>query len=135
VPGTYVPLSRIADALPQVLPRNPKQWCEVGATVKVTLESGTTRTYGPCNRPASIERLRIALVRAAAETHPLPQSRTVTGREWKSLIDDWYDGRIDGWYRCAVVRVAIAHPPMDNAFSTARLDLQSYAHAICAPTP
>ncbi len=135
VPGIYAPLSRIADAVPPGLPRNPKQRCGAGATVRITLEGGTTRTYGPCNRPASIERLRVALVLAAAKTHPFPPSRPVTGREWKSLINDWYDGRIDGWYRCAVVREAIGHLPMDDAFGTVVTDLRSYAHAVCPPVP
>jgi hypothetical protein len=133
VPGIYVPLAEVKDALPLTLPENPKQHCREGATVVITLKSGRSRTYGPCARPASIELLRLALVRAAERTHPLPRStRAVTGRQWKSLINDWYDGHIDGWYRCAVVREAITHlPSSPPLFSTVLLDFRSYAKAVC----
>jgi len=63
--GTYVPLSEIAQVIPKKLPENPPQTCEVGAKVQLTLKSGRVITYGPCNRPASIERLRLALIRAS----------------------------------------------------------------------
>jgi hypothetical protein len=99
------------------------------------LEDGRTRTYGPCDRPVSIERLRLALVRAAERKYPTqPTRRPVTGREWKTLINDWYDGHIDGWYRCAVVHEAIRRLPEDPpTFSTVLDDLRSYEKAVCPP--
>lgn len=102
--GLAIPWA-IEDAIPRALPPNPKQTCREGATVRITRRDGRIVTYGPCTRPASIERLRAALIREAEQRHPLAtQRRRVIGREWKSLINDWYDGHIDGWYRCAVVR-------------------------------
>jgi|SRR5579862_1308041 len=58
-----VPLSRIADAIPRTFPRNPPQHCNHGAIVRITFSDGKTLTYGPCKRPASIERLRLSLER------------------------------------------------------------------------
>lgn len=58
-----VPLSRIADAIPRTFPKNPPQHCNRGAIVRITFSDGKTLTYGPCERPASIERLRLALDR------------------------------------------------------------------------
>jgi hypothetical protein len=134
-PGIYVPLEEIKGAIPKTLPKNPKQECREGARVEMTLKNGRTLTYGPCDRPASIERLRVALIRAAERKHPEPRrERPVTGREWKSLINDWYDGRIDDWYRCAVVREAIKHlPTSPPTFSTVLEDFRSYGEAVCLP--
>jgi hypothetical protein len=130
----YVPLRDIGSTIPKTLPENPKQECGAGATVVVKLENGRTSTYGPCERPVSIEQLRLALVRAAERKYPArPTRRPVTGREWKNLINDWYDGHIDGWYRCAVVREAIKHLPSPTTFGDVRQDLRSYAQAVCPP--
>jgi hypothetical protein len=135
IPGIYVPLQEIVDLIPKTLPANPKQDCREGARVEITFKDGRTLTYGPCTRPASIERLRLALIRAAKRNPPDPtQAHHVTGREWKNLINDWYDGRIDHWYRCAVVREAIKHlPTSPPTFSTVREDFDSYARAVCPP--
>jgi hypothetical protein len=133
VSGVYVPIAEIKDAIPATLPTNPKQQCHEGATVEMTLDDDRVLTYGPCDRPAAIERLRVALIRAAEREYPIPvHLRPVTGREWKSLINDWYDGHIDGWYRCAAVREAIRHlPSSPPPFSTILLDFRSYARAVC----
>jgi len=64
----WIPLSRIEVLVPIHLPINPEQSCDFGAKVDVDLEDGKTITYGPCERPASIERLR------------------------KTMIDDWRTG-------------------------------------------
>ena len=34
---------------------------------------------------------------------------------WKTLIDDWYDGRIDNVYPVACYRAALEHMPEDIA--------------------
>jgi len=57
----------------------------------------------------------------------------VAGREWKSLINDGHDRLIDGRYRCAVVREAIAHVPLADTFGSLVPDLRSYARAVCPP--
>jgi hypothetical protein len=135
VPGVYVPLREIRSAMPKNLPENPKQECGAGATVVVVLENGRARTYGPCHRPVSIEHLRLALIRAAERRYPTrAPRRPVAGHEWKNLINDWYDGHIDGWYRCAVVLAASKHlPTSPPTFSTVRQDFRSYAKAVCPP--
>jgi hypothetical protein len=58
--------------------------------------------------------------------------RPVSPREWKSVIRDWYDGRFDHPHRCAAVREAIKHLPIDPpAFSTVREDFNAYEKAVC----
>jgi hypothetical protein len=59
--------------------------------------------------------------------------KAVTRTERLAIFDDWYaDGRIDGAYRCAVVRDAIRHlpssPPM---YSTVAGDFQQYEGRVC----
>ena len=65
VPGIYVPLAEIEGLIPKTLPKNPPQSCSYGAKVQLTLRGGRVLTYGPCKRPASIERLRLALITAS----------------------------------------------------------------------
>jgi len=67
-PGIYVPLRTIERFIPATLPTNPRQPCNYGAKVQLTLRGGRVLTYGPCKRPASIERLRLALINAS-RTH------------------------------------------------------------------
>lgn len=62
VPSAFVPLEVIEDLIPRRLPTNPTQACDAGLKVEITLEDGSTVTYGPCRRPAAIERLRLALM-------------------------------------------------------------------------
>jgi hypothetical protein len=129
VRGVDVLLAAIQSDIPQTLPANPTQSCRFGPTVRVTLAGGRIRTYGPCERPPEIERMRLALLRAA---HLQPPSGPVSGREWKLVLNDWYDGRVDHWHRCAAVREAVRHlpstPPM---YSTVYDDLRAYATAVC----
>jgi len=63
--GTYVQLRGIEKLIPMTLPKNPVQTCRTGPTVTMWLRDGRVFHYGPCERPASIERLRLALVRYA----------------------------------------------------------------------
>jgi hypothetical protein len=44
------------------------------------------------------------------------RQRPVTPQEWKAVIRDSYDGRIDRSYRCAAVREAIERIPHDTAY-------------------
>lgn len=60
-----VPLRQVENLIPKTLPSNPAQSCKIGAKVQITLRSGRVITYGPCKRPASIERLRLALIKAS----------------------------------------------------------------------
>jgi hypothetical protein len=44
---------------------------------------------------------------------------------WKTLINDWYDGRIDGVYPIHCYREALAHLPADvEVYSSARQDIK-----------
>jgi hypothetical protein len=44
---------------------------------------------------------------------------------WKTLINDWYDGRIDGTYPIQCYRDALKHLPADvEAYSSARDDIK-----------
>jgi hypothetical protein len=44
---------------------------------------------------------------------------------WKTLINDWYDGRIDGVYAIHCYRDALSHLPSDvDTYSSARDDIQ-----------
>ena len=44
---------------------------------------------------------------------------------WKTLINDWYDGRIDGVYPIHCYREALAHLPTDvETYSSAREDIK-----------
>src|SRR3989442_11831297 len=43
---------------------------------------------------------------------------------WKTLMNDWYDGRIDGTYKVSCYKEAIRHLPQDlQDYSQARSDL------------
>jgi hypothetical protein len=127
--GVDVLLSAIESDVPHTLSANPPQTCKFGPTVRITLAGGRMLVYGPCERPPEIERLRLALLRAAGlHARPGPAS----SHEWKAVLMDWYDGRIDDWHRCAAVYAAIRHLPMDTPiYSTVRDDLKAYAKAVC----
>jgi hypothetical protein len=126
------PLAAIASAMPKTLPPNPRQRCDIGPLVRIELTGGTTRSYGPCSRPASIERLRIAFVKAALKyQRPSLDNEPSTG--WKAVFADWYgNGKFDRWHSCTAVQVAIKHLPADGAvYSTIADDLAAYARTVC----
>jgi hypothetical protein len=53
-----VPIALIQRFIPDPLPAPLNQWpCHVGGDLVVTLGKGTQIIYGPCHRPASIDRL------------------------------------------------------------------------------
>lgn len=60
------PLANIEESIPSPLPRDVWQGfsCEFGGDVVVALDSGDRIEYGPCRRPASIERMRRAILGA-----------------------------------------------------------------------
>ncbi len=110
--GLVVPLSAVSDAIPATIPANPDQYCRLGVTVEVTLARGQRIVFGPCALPRSIERLRRALITAAERRYRLVRARgPVTAHEWRAVLDDLRDGRMDSWHRCAAVRIAIGHLP------------------------
>jgi hypothetical protein len=77
----------------------------------------------------------IALLAAGCGSEGTPPQRPVSPREWKSVIRDSYDGRIDDPHRCVAVREAIDRIPHDMTYfgspgSTSGI-LLSYADTIC----
>jgi hypothetical protein len=71
----------------------------------------------------------VALASAAAV------SGTASGAApcWKTLINDWYDGRIDRVYPVACYREALGHMPADlDAYSSLRDDINRALAAVIA---
>jgi hypothetical protein len=61
---------------------------------------------------------------AFAGVAPAATTRSSTAC-WKTLINDWYDGRIDGIYAIHCYREALSHLPSDvDTYSSARDDIQ-----------
>jgi hypothetical protein len=64
-------------------------------------------------------------VLAAAVGLPVVGPASAATPCWKSLINDWYDGRIDGTYAIPCYREAIAHLPPDvDQYSSAADDIR-----------
>jgi hypothetical protein len=63
---------------------------------------------------------------AGTATAAAGQARTTQGTPcWKVLINDWYDGRIDGVYAVYCYRDALKHLPADvDTYSSARDDIR-----------
>jgi hypothetical protein len=58
--------------------------------------------------------------------------RPVTPSEWKSVIRDYYDGRIDQWHRCDAVREARRRIPQDLIYTDIYDVFDTYAEAVCS---
>jgi hypothetical protein len=62
---------------------------------------------------------------AGAAAGVAPAAAKATTPCWKALINDWYDGRIDGVYPIHCYRDALKHLPADvDTYSSARDDIQ-----------
>ena len=63
-PASSVPLSAVEAYVPDPLPAPRWQGiaCRMGGNLDVTFVDGGTVSYGPCKKPASIERLREAML-------------------------------------------------------------------------
>ncbi len=63
------------------------------------------------------------------------RERGVTPSEWKSVIRDSYDGKIDHPYRCAAVHEAIERVPHDTTYfgapGTASGALIAFEKRVC----
>ena len=55
----------------------------------------------------------LALVLAGAAATAAPAMAASPGPCWKRLINDWYDGRIDGTYPVSCYTQALKHLPAD----------------------
>jgi hypothetical protein len=58
--------SLLPATLPDVLSQGPAPGCKVGNITTLVLNVGTAIRYGPCARPASIDRLRCAMTGAVS---------------------------------------------------------------------
>jgi hypothetical protein len=68
--------------------------------------------------------LVIAGVTVAAAVSPLPAAAAATPC-WRQVVDDWFDGRIDGTYAPHCYRDALRHLPVDaRAYTTAAGDIE-----------
>ena len=57
----------------------------------------------------------------------------VTTAEWKAVIRDWFDnGKIDHPHRCAAVRGALTHLPVDGDWSSVYDVLGRYEKVACS---
>src|SRR5215831_14854395 len=67
-----------------------------------------------------------ALALGVASASAAGQARKTQGTPcWKVLINDWYDGRIDGIYAIHCYRDALQHLPADvDTYSSARDDIR-----------
>jgi hypothetical protein len=72
--------------------------------------------------------LALALVLAVSAVAAEPV--TAASACWKTLLDDWYDGRIDGTYPTACYRSAIEHLPADAVlYSNAKAEITAALRA------
>jgi hypothetical protein len=77
----------------------------------------------PLKRFVALAALSIAVVAAACSTATAAKTPC-----WKTLINDWYDGRIDNIYAVQCYRDALTHLPQDvSTYSSARDDIN---HAL-----
>ncbi len=90
----------------------------------------------PTPTPSLVKRaLQTALLVLVATAGALLLAGTATAKEpcWKTLIDDWYDGRIDNVYPVPCYRAALEHMPEDVAqYSTLGDDINRALQAAIA---
>ena len=67
----------------------------------------------------------LALAAAAGFAHPAAAASTSKAPCWKTLLNDWYDGRIDGTYPIHCYQDALKHLPSDvKTYSSAADDIE-----------
>jgi hypothetical protein len=83
---------------------------------------------GPSGYGVSIQALRPLLIALAAGVLVLLGTASPAAAKtpcWRVLINDWYDGRIDGTYPASCYRQAIANAPEDiKTYSSLQEDLE-----------
>jgi hypothetical protein len=89
------------------------------------------RSYRPVIHPHRYPKLLTAVVALVCAVAAVAASPAAAGSAksktpcWKTLINDWYDGRIDGVYPIPCYREALKHLPADvDAYSSARDDIK-----------
>lgn len=93
--------------------------------------SGTVRTMvtlrGSAAPPIPMPKIRLLLLSVLVLVALLTfgaGSAAAKAPCWKTLMNDWYDGRIDGTYKVSCYKEAIRHLPQDlQDYSQARSDL------------
>jgi hypothetical protein len=56
-------------------------------------------------------RMRLALVAACLVAAGAPADAVAARPCWHRLVNDWYDGRVDGWYPAGCYRDVLEHLP------------------------
>src|SRR5438876_1448435 len=93
--------------------------------------SGTVRTMvrlrGSSAPPSFMPKIRLLLLSVLVLLALLTFGAGTAAAKapcWKTLLNDWYDGRIEGTYKVSCYREAIQHLPQDlQDYSQARSDL------------
>jgi hypothetical protein len=97
---TFRSLTQIARLAPQTVPQPmPQGGCALGGDVVLTLVDGATVTYGPCHRPASIDRLWVGIERvltSASRDQPCFLRTDPASEPFKGCIDDYGPSREPG---------------------------------------
>ncbi len=98
----------------------------VSATIRVHSPQRPPRSdyvISPAKSLICATLLAIVLLLTVAQPHP---AQAAAGKTpcWKVLLNDWYDGRIDGTYPVHCYKEALKHLPTDvSTYSSARDDI------------
>jgi hypothetical protein len=77
----------------------------------------------PTLKPVACTSVLALALLAGAVAHPAQAARKPAC--WQTLLNDWYDGRIDGTYPIHCYRDALKHLPSDvDTYSSARNDIE-----------
>lgn len=128
-----IELSLLISEVPAPLPANPaaQPRCRNPWTVAITTSDREVRVYGPCARPAEIERLR-QLVVAIDRPGSVPLLEQPLLRDAQRLIEDWFgDGTIDDRHSCAAALVALHRVPLDSPQLSIHADVSRFVDETC----
>jgi hypothetical protein len=70
------------------------------------------------------------LTGCSASHSSVERSQPVTPAEWKSVIRDAYDGKMNHRHRCRAIQLAIQHLPIDALGGVPRI-LRAYRSDVC----
>ena len=133
-PGFNRPLTRASSAISwrgvETGSGRPTRGITYSAQTRVT-SGRRSGGHGPRPRVTrSIRHILVALLIVGAATAASSAAAAGTAAKstppcWKVLINDWYDGRIDGIYEIHCYRDALKHLPADvDTYSSARDDIK-----------
>lgn len=115
--------------------RSHARWKSYGGSWEADgdLRWGTPVTSSGTRTPQQTIQPPNAVLVGGGQLVELPERGPVADREWRDVIDDWYDnGEFDEAHRCAAVRAALDQVPSGRDINTAQEDLNLYADRVCA---